>query len=396
MKPSVVYVLPDKMGGLLNIVQNLLSFRRPDGFTTAAILVHNPLSTDTRFGGVLAADRQATVEYVLPIENLYAVLRRLVRAIPPGEGVLVANDWLELAMLCRHDPGRTVFQILHGDHDYYYELAVKHQDAIDVFVAYSHAMWEKLKTLLPARRDSIFHVPYGIPIPDRVRAPRRGPLRLVYAGRLENGQKGIFDLPEIDRALTERGARVEWTIVGGGPDAPELRRRFKDATNVRWTGVLSNRETLHALAEHDLFVLPTRAEGFPVALLEAMGAGCVPVVSDIASGVPEAVTPRTNGFRPAVGDVLGFASAIAELDADREALEAMSRKARQTVVERFDVRERVADYQLLYARFRELRRARPERMTVPYGSRLDKPWLPNAAVYAVRAMARSLQGKAVP
>ncbi|MFQ5668094.1 MAG: hypothetical protein ACE5I7_16895, partial [Candidatus Binatia bacterium] len=184
--PSVVYVLPDKMGGMTNIVANLLAYRRPDGFFHYAVLTHNRLSRDTPFGENLMADRQARVEYTLPLENLHTVLRRLAAAIPTGPGVLVTNDLIELAMLCCHDPGRTVIQILHGDHDYYYDLAARHEQVIDVFIAYSRTMYEKLQQRIPQRRDSIVHLPFGIPIPPKVRHPVGGPLRLVFAGRIED------------------------------------------------------------------------------------------------------------------------------------------------------------------------------------------------------------------
>ena len=44
--PSVVCVIPDKLGGSLNIVEGLFRHRRPDGLAYAAILTHNPLWTD--------------------------------------------------------------------------------------------------------------------------------------------------------------------------------------------------------------------------------------------------------------------------------------------------------------------------------------------------------------
>jgi glycosyltransferase involved in cell wall biosynthesis len=389
--PSVVYVLPDKMGGLLNIVAHLLAYRRPDGMEHDAVLVHNPLSADTRFGGRLAADRQISFVHRLPTENLHAVLRRLARAIPRGPGVLVANDWLELAMLCRHDPGRTVVQILHGDHDYYYDLAANHEAVIDVFVAYGATMYETLRRRLPHRLDSILHLPYGIPLPARGRAPAPGPLRLLFAGRLEHGQKGVFDLPEIDRRLAALGVAVTWTVVGEGPDGAALRARWTGPSPVRWLGARPNAFVIALLAAHDVFVLPTRSEGFPVALLEAMAAGLVPVVSDIASGVPEVVTSGRTGCLPAVGDAAGFAAAIAGLARDRERLERMSAAARREVSERFDVRLRVAAYQDLYARCRELRRPRPRTIELHYGSRLDQPWIPNPLVRAVRTPRRWLR-----
>jgi glycosyltransferase involved in cell wall biosynthesis len=135
--------------------------------------------------------------------------------------------------------------------------------------------------------------------------------------------------------------------------------------------------------DQDVFVLPTRQEGFPVALLEAMSAGVVPVVSDIDSGVPEVVDDRT-GMRPRAGDIGAFADAIARLDRERGQLDVMSAAARGDVAARFDVRDRVAAYQALYSRWQTLYRpsAGPEHLR--YGSRLDQSWIPNPIVRLVR------------
>lgn len=382
--PRVVYVVPAAMGGMLNIVAHLLAHRRLEGFEHRAILTVNPLLPDTLFSGSLAAPTERFV-HSMPRENLTSVMRRLARQVGGGPGVLVANDWIELAMLWRHDPGTAVVQILHGDHDYYYDLARRNERVVDVFVAYGRRMAERLRETIPHRAADVLHLPYGIPLPPRVRpAGRRGPLRLVFAGRLEHGQKGVFDLPEIAAELERRGVTAEWTVIGGGPDEAELRRRWP-SPKVRWAGVLDNATLVERLAEFDVFVLPTRAEGFPVALLEAQGAGLVPVVSDLESGVPEVVTPGVTGFRPAVGDVASFAEAIAALDADRAKLDAMGRAGRAVVERDYRVEDRTAAYEALYARWAELRRPRGEVVgQPPYGSRLDQPWLPNGAVKAVR------------
>ena len=72
-----------------------------------------------------------------------------------------------------HDVGRAVVLILHGDHDYYYDLAEKHDRVVHAYVAYSRRMYEQLLAHLPHRADSIFYIPYGIPLPPRVRVGRR-------------------------------------------------------------------------------------------------------------------------------------------------------------------------------------------------------------------------------
>ena len=61
--PSAVYVLPGKIGGVLNFVDNLLTHRRPDGWKHCAILTRNRLDNDTPFAGTVAADLQRRVEY---------------------------------------------------------------------------------------------------------------------------------------------------------------------------------------------------------------------------------------------------------------------------------------------------------------------------------------------
>jgi glycosyltransferase involved in cell wall biosynthesis len=387
-RPSVVYVLPDKMGGMMNIVANLLEYRQPDGFSYHAVLTHNHLSTDVRFAQPLACDSQTTVEFTLPIENLHAVMRRIARAIPPGPGVVVAADAVDLATLSVHDVGRAVVLILHGDHDYYYDLAAKHDRVVHAYVAYSRRMYEQLLAHLPHRADSIFYIPYGIPLPARVRTAVPGPLRLIFAGRLEHGQKGVLELPAIDARLLDLHVDVTWTIIGDGPDGATLRAMWPQSKTVTYRGALKNAETIAALADHDVFVLPTRTEGLPVALLEAMGAGVVPVVSNIDSGVPDVVTANVTGLLPEVGDVHGFADAIARLSADRSLLERLSAAGRRMVEEKFNVRVRTRDYQALYARYAELYRPLAPN-ALQYGSRLDHPWIPNPLVRLVRSTLRA-------
>lgn len=393
-EPRVTYVLPDSLGGVYRVAGNLLQNRPEDAMPHEAVLVRHRLIDIRCAAAELPVRRHVVFEHRLPLENLHTVLSRLADSIGYAGGALVANDWIELAMLCRHDVGRAVIQIVHGDYDYYYDLAVKHEAVIDAYVPVSDAIAEKLRARLPHRRETIFRIPFGVPIPPTVRRSHTGPLRLLFVGRLSE-PKGICDLPQIDERLRESGSEVRWTVVGDGPGRRNVASWSESAPHVRWLGNRPNDEVLRLAAEHDVFVLPTRAEGFPVALLEAMASGLVPVVSRLPSGIPELVTSGRNGETPEVGDVNGFATAIQELDRERDRLESMSRAARQVVEERYDIRERAADYDRLYRRWKELRRPRPRVLPLPYGSRLDQPWLPNWVVRSVRKCIRRVRGRSL-
>jgi glycosyltransferase involved in cell wall biosynthesis len=390
-QPRVVYILPDKVGGVATTVANLLTYRHAAAFAHDVVFTHNTNSIDTRLEDTLRADSVSTVEYTLPHENLHAVMRRLAQAVPAGPGVYVASDLLDLATASVYDFGKAVVHVLHGDDPYYYDLAVKHEPIVHAYVAISRRIQERLIERMPQRAHAIFYLPHGVPRPARVRIAGAGPLRLVYAGRLENGQKGIFDLPRIDAQLRARGIARAWTIVGGGPHEADLKRHWHGVDGVRYTGPLTHDAAVDLLADHDVFVLPTRFEGHPVALLEAMGAGLVPIVSDIASGVPDVVEPGVSGMMPAVGDIAGFAAAIESLDRDRARLAAMSARAREVVATRFDVRERVAAYEALYARYAALYRPLSSAARLHYGSRLDRRWIPNSLVRLVRSAVRAVR-----
>jgi glycosyltransferase involved in cell wall biosynthesis len=385
--PSVVYVLPDKMGGAMSIIANLLRYRTADAFSYHAVLTHNRQDDDARFGERLAADAQSTVEYALPLENMYAVVRRLQHAIGPGPGVLVCNDFVDMLLVSLVDPGRTVVQILHGDYDYYYDLATAHEPLVHAFIAYSRVVYDTLLKRLPHRADTIFHLPYGIPLPDDLRQAGGGPLRLIFAGRLDEA-KGVSDLPTIDRLLREAGVAVTWTVIGTGPAGAALRTAWGAAPHVRWVPRATSAEVVAACADHDVFVLPTHAEGLSVATVEAMSAGLVPVVSDLPC-MEELVEHGRTGLRAPVRDPPAFAAAIAQLARDRDLLEGLSAAARQCAVDRFDVRARAGSYQQIYARWRELYRPRPASVSRSFGSRLDQPWIPNSFVRLVRAAIRS-------
>ena len=389
-RPVVQFVLPDALGGVTSFVGNLLGARTDDGPEALICWTHHRDSAHAHSTGALpgGAPHSVRIDHDYPHESLFALLRRMRRAAHRGPGVLVANGYFGLAYAAWRDPGKAVVQILHGDTPLHYRLAEEFAPHVDAFVAVSARIRDELVQRLPERADDVHHLPCGVPIPSRRREARDGPLRLVYTGRLDR-EKGVQSLPEIDRLVRAEGVDACWTIVGSGPEDAALRGAFAGDPRVRFTGALSSEAVAALLPDHDVFVLPSHAEGLPLSLLEAMAAGLVPVASDLPSGMREVIEPGANGFLAPVGESARFAAAIAALDADRDGLERASRAAANGIRARYDVIDRAAAF---FALVRDLSaaprpaRARPRLRRGP--SRLDRPWIPGAVVRAIRRLSR--------
>ena len=383
MTANALFVLPDKLGGVFSIVRDLFRFRAPDALPYLAVRTHNINDSDTRAQEAVGA-ADVSVIHQLPRENIYSVLRRLRAAVGNGVGVLVANDWLELALAHWVPLPRAVVSIVHGDSDYYYSLALRHEPVIDAFVANSLYVHHRLHELLPHRRGDIHLIRHGVPAAPVSRVDHQGCLRLLFNGRL-HVDKGVDLLPQIDRRLQSLGVRVTWTVCGDGPYADRLRAEWSDeSARVSFQGNCSIDESRALAGIHDVLVLPSRSEGLPVSLLEAGAAGVVPIVSDLPSGIPDVVTPDKTGYRVPMNDVDGFAAAIAALDCTRGALSVMSRAIKRHVADNFDIHQSTLAYERLFSKWNRLRRSRTQYRHVPYGSRLDRPWIPNAIVRAIR------------
>jgi glycosyltransferase involved in cell wall biosynthesis len=85
----------------------------------------------------------------------------------------------------------------------------------------------------------------------------------------------------------------------------------------------------------DVFVLPSRREGLPVALLEAMACGLPAVASRLAGSTDTIIDDGVNGFLVPAGDTTAFAAKLAELLSNDALAAALGSHARRMVIERF-------------------------------------------------------------
>ena len=130
------------------------------------------------------------------------------------------------------------------------------------------------------------------------------------------------------------GAATAWpvTLVGDGPERGTLQQQAQDlgvSDRLQFMGFRPDPERF--LADAAVFVLPSRFEGMPNALLEAMAAGLAVVVTDASPGPLEVVEPGVSGLVVPSDDPIALAAAMQELAADPERCRRMGAAARARI-----------------------------------------------------------------
>jgi len=151
----------------------------------------------------------------------------------------------------------------------------------------------------------------------------------------------------------EKVARVipsRLIMVGDGPDRSRAEAYCRDRhlrDRVVFLGNVPNLEEV--VGASDLFLLPSEAESFGMAALEAL-ASEVPVIATSTGGLPEVVDDGVTGYLLPVGDVDGMTARAIEILSNDDLRQRMGRAGRQVAIEKYDEAKIVPLYRELYER----------------------------------------------
>jgi glycosyltransferase involved in cell wall biosynthesis len=190
-----------------------------------------------------------------------------------------------------------------------------------------------------------------------VRVPARCPERsgkaevqLLHLGRLGK-RKGAYDLVAAFAALPQAvRARARLVLAGDGDVAQvsELAVKLGVEERVRVMSWIDSHERDRLLAESDIFVLPSYAEGVPMSLLEAMAAG-LPGITTGVGGIPDIFTSGAEGLLVTPGNQPQLRDAMTQLIGDESMRLAAGRRAFERA-RSFDVHAYARNLAELYQR----------------------------------------------
>lgn len=288
------------------------------------------------------ADRQYKAVMVLPGSDILAV--NLVRYLPRN-----IRTTARVPMITRgaYAPAKAI------------------EPCLDLVFAVSHRVAEDLsgKYGLPAEKVRMIY--NGVDVrSEAIRLPAGGdgPFRLLYSGRLSDLDKGVLLLPDILQRVRAAGVDAQLTLAGTGPDEDQLRADFArrgllDA--VHMGGNVPMDQVVSWLAEADCFVLPSRFEGCPNALLEAMASGRPCVATRIAGSVSWIVEDGRSGLLAPVADAAAFARLVVRLARNPAERQAIGTEARRRIEQHFSAVHTASAYARALVELQSLPDRRP-------------------------------------
>lgn len=196
----------------------------------------------------------------------------------------------------------------------------------DGITAVSQDLYRRIAAHAPA--GSLHYLPNGVdtafwhPPADRSARPGQ-PRHIVSVGRLER-VKGFDILLDAFALLARDDAECRLTLVGDGSQRAALESRAAELgvrDQVEFAGVLPRERIRGIFHQAQAFVLSSRSEGTPLALLEAMACG-LPCVATRVGGVPSAGGDGVLLVEP--GDAAALSDAIGKVLADEKAASTLS------------------------------------------------------------------------
>jgi L-malate glycosyltransferase len=214
-------------------------------------------------------------------------------------------------------------------------------------IANSRAAADQLRVDgLPARKISI--VPNGVEFGRYGPRPRRHTLRKIAVVANLRWLKGQDVLVDAAVEILRRVPDARFELIGDGPErAALIARAAARGVGPAFTFAGHCPDVPARLAEADIFVLPSRTESFPNAILEAMAAG-LPVVASGVGGILELVEEGRTGWLVPPDNPEALAARLIRVMADPGQADRIGEAARADAVARFSFDRMVAAFDDIY------------------------------------------------
>jgi glycosyltransferase involved in cell wall biosynthesis len=216
---------------------------------------------------------------------------------------------------------------------------------VDAHVAVGAASARRMEDFYALGRGTVISIPNCVPDVG-AKSPSVQPDGHIIVGSV--GRLDLMKAHDILLRAIAKVAGVRVVILGEGEQRPALEKLAVDLGVSDRIGLLGwvddSRAYLH---EFDVIALPSRSEGFPLAVVEAMLAAR-PVVATRVGSVSEAVTDDETGILIDKDDIDGLATALCRLRDDPALRAQLGKRGREVAIAHFTVEQMTANYERLW------------------------------------------------
>ncbi|ASB50957.1 glycosyltransferase [Alkalitalea saponilacus] len=293
-----------------------------------------------------------------------------------SEGIICCSESIELEALNYFKYKGQIIYFLHGDYPYYYSTAKKFESIIDGFACVSELIKEKLDTLLPHRKHNIQIIKAILPIitePNSDEPDNKN--GLIFIGRAIEA-KGFNYIPVIYDKLKEKGHNISLSIYCQEKNASTQNLKQKHPEITIEYGK-KNDHIIKVLRQALYLIFPSKYEGLPIVVAEAMQQGVIPITSDLP--ILKILTNNC-GFNFKYNDVNSFVNTIIKLETDTSLQKRLSNNAKEKVKKLFNTQKTLQNFKILTS-------IKKEKQFINYKmlcSRLDRPFIPNWLTIRIR------------
>lgn len=160
-------------------------------------------------------------------------------------------------------------------------------------------------------------------------------LQIVFMGRIEK-EKGIYELLTALEELKKQQIGFIFVLCGTGTHQKEViefaNKNYKESFEYR--GIVTGQKKWETLASSDVFILPSYYEGLPIALIESMMMGCIPIVTNVGS-ILNIVSDKANGFVVPLYKSTMITQYVKDLSKDQILRHKMQEKAQHTILSQY-------------------------------------------------------------
>jgi len=241
------------------------------------------------------------------------------------------------------DPKIKTIGVLHADDEEHYDHGYLEGRYWDHIVCVSNLIRQNIIKINPVFKNKTTTILNGIEIPEYCsddllrKFEIIDPIKIIYTGRIIQFQKRILDFIQIVKLLKQENISFHLTIVGDGPEFNELKQLLRsdiDSGLVTLTGKISRKEIFKLLKEQHIFALISDFEGLPMSLLEAMSHYCIPIVSNIQSGIQDILTDKMNSLIFPIGNYIEFVNMVKIILNDQKNNKKLAKLAFKTLKEK--------------------------------------------------------------